>query len=107
MNKNLIKAIDAEMVFFSAENEGRSTIPMPGYMPHFVIKDDTEYLGIRLIKTQDDIIFDRPTKCTIELLYYPNVDYSKLRSGVLFEVREGPKIIGSGRIISEQYEINI
>jgi hypothetical protein len=107
MSRNPIKATDAEIVFFSADKSGRASIPEPGYMPHLVVKGDVEYLGIRLLKAYDDAELNRPARWSLHLLYYPQVDYSKLKEGIQFDVREGPRVVGEGRIISGQYNMNI
>jgi hypothetical protein len=35
-------------------------------------------------------------KAILTLIYYPRVSYEKLKPGVTFTIREGPKIVGFG-----------
>lgn len=36
---------------------------------------------------------------TMGLVYYPVVDYSALVQGAVFTIREGPRIVGHGRVV--------
>jgi hypothetical protein len=43
--------------------------------------------------------FGKPLVVMMLLMYYPQVDYGKLRPGVTFTLREGPNIVGHGVVL--------
>lgn len=73
----------------------RRTLPLPGYRPHIVAAADPTYLGVVFVNFTDDITFDMECDAEIALIY-TGVDYSALKPGVKFEVREGAKCVGYG-----------
>ena len=69
------------------------------YMPHLVIKGTKEYLGV-VFESSDIESFDNYGKAIIRTLYSLNL-YENLIDGTEFTIREGNKIVGSGRIIAK------
>ena len=63
----------------------------------FCHKNTDEYLGIQF-KNLEKRKFNEHILCNIILLY-EGVDYSKLKKGVLFEIKEGPHTVGEGFVI--------
>ena len=45
------------------------------------------------------IIFATQSHATVKFLYEPDVSYVELVEGALFEILEGPRVIGYGEII--------
>jgi hypothetical protein len=41
-------------------------------------------------------------KVSMDLMYHPQVDYRELIPGATFTVREGPKIVGHGRVLKRE-----
>jgi len=66
-------------------------------MPHLVAEGE-EYLGVRFIAGPTGLV-GRGGRYTLELLYYGEVDYSALRIGTRFTVREGAKVVGEGVVV--------
>ncbi len=85
------------------------------YRPHIVIGDvsrreplfkagtrelDEEYLGVQFRPCQQRLDPGNTAKLILDLMYYPMVDYSKVQPNAEFTVREGPKIVGFGKVLS-------
>jgi len=94
-------------VEFTATSQGGRRSPVrlgedaaPHYMPHFVVHDgDGTYLGVEFVDRPDDPINpgDR-TYATVRFMYEPEVSYEALVEGATFDIREGGRTIGSGRV---------
>ena len=97
--------VKAELTFLSPSEGGRNSLPLApwsnagygGYMPHLVVDGSDEYLGVKFIGGPRPVcgepaVFDL-------LLMYPDVDYSILSPGVAVTVREGKRIVATGRVL--------
>ena len=70
------------------------------YMPHFVIENTTDYLGIAFVSS-DLNEFDIEGEAIVSALYESTgVDYQKLVSGACFSIMEGKNKVGNGEVIS-------
>jgi translation elongation factor EF-Tu-like GTPase len=77
----------------------------PHYMPHLVVHDgDGTYLGVELVDGPDHPINpgDR-TYATVRFMYEPDVSYEALVEGTTFDIREGGRTVGSGRVTRRQH----
>lgn len=89
------------------------------YRPHIVIGNaaqrhpilkpgtkqiDEEYLGVQFRPCQQTLFPGDTANLILDLMYYPKVDYSRVKSTADFTVREGGKIIGFGRVINVYIE---
>jgi translation elongation factor EF-Tu-like GTPase len=101
VEKYLIVSIE----LFSAEEGGRNTPLNPdtvGYMPHFRVIGDTEYLGVRFLGGQNETITPgKIFEVTVLLMYFTQVSYDQLIQGAKFEILEGPKVVGKGTVICQ------
>jgi hypothetical protein len=68
------------------------------YRPHVVVADG-EYLGVEFVSCDGALAYDEPRGARFRLLYWPEVEYSVLQAGVTFTIREGPRIVGRGRVL--------
>ena len=74
----------------------------PGqYRPHFrVIGGSGQYLGVAFMDGPDEPIPPGgKTFATVKFLYSELVSYDELVEGAQFEILEGPRVVGLGRII--------
>jgi hypothetical protein len=112
--------VTAEGVFLRTTEGGRQLPPRvsePGlYRPHLVMQgrevrpatfDDRnvvidEYLGVRFVDGPDEMRLGEPARCTIELVYFPEIAYPEVKSGATFTVREGAKVVGHGVILDRR-----
>ena len=95
---NRERLIEAEISFTRGS---RPQLPTgSGYAPHFVVNGDQTWLGVRFLDCPSDMQFGKPFRVTVELLYPDSVDYSLLHEGAIFDVREGSKIVATGRVLS-------
>lgn len=86
-------AIIVTVTFFS--DSVRKTPPcLYDYRPHFVVKGDDEYLGVRFIDG-DSCDFDKAVEAIV-LPVYEGVRYDKLTVHTLFSIMEGGNIVGEG-----------
>lgn len=106
-----------EVVFLRAEEGARDLPPnvsQPGkYRPHFVVQDRHEraaefsrgndlgdkYLGVTTVAGPQEVVFGAPRRCTVALVYFPKVSYSKLIVGATFTIREGARVVGHGVVL--------
>ena len=68
------------------------------YLPHFVVKGDQEYLGVRFV-AGDFCEFDKEVNAIV-LPIYENVSYDKLTLHTTFYIMEGDNVVGEG-IVNE------
>ncbi len=92
--------------FLPVERGGRHT-PIclseeaPGkYRPHFRVRGgDGALLGVECIDGPNDPITPgRSTYATVRFIYEPEVSYDALVVGAEFEVLEGARVVGTGRV---------
>ena len=114
----------ADIVMLTASEGGRNRgIEIDAesrYMPHLAIDErsnhvartdsnnqSTEhYMGVQFEPALS--ITDPATgsgQYPVRLMYHPRVDYTTLRTGATFTVREGGRIVGHGVVISSEGEI--
>ena len=83
------------------------------YMPHVVVGDPGQreakilgntiaehYLGVLVADAPDEIPPGGSAEITLWLMYCPGEPYDQLVPGAAFTVREGPKIVGFGKVPS-------
>src|SRR5262245_11613609 len=70
------------------------------YMPPLRVHGgDGEYLGVEFVDGPDrPIAPGGGTHVTIRFLYEPQISYDALAVGVSFDVCEGGRVVGSGRV---------
>jgi translation elongation factor EF-Tu-like GTPase len=64
------------------------------YRPHFVVNGDDYYLGVQF-ENLPEKPFGEHITANIKLLY-EGVDYSKLKQGTNFDIKEGSLTVGKG-----------
>jgi hypothetical protein len=103
-SENSKPRINVSFTFFSPEKGGRrSPIFLNSYRPHLRVIGDTEYIGVQFNENPNkgiapDVKFDTE----VTLLYFPDVSYKKLRHETGFEILEGAKVIGKGKVINQE-----
>ena len=83
------------------------------YMPHVVVGDPEQreakisgntitehYLGVLVADAPDELTPGGSAEITLRLMYWPDERYEQLVPGATFTLREGPKIVGFGRVLS-------
>ena len=97
-----IPKIEVEMAFLNQAEGGREQPPVlttPSlYRPHLVVGDG-EYLGVVFLSVPQSVQAQSVFIATLGLAYHPNLDYSALVPGAEFTVREGPRVVGRGRVL--------
>lgn len=108
--------VRAEVTFLSESDGGRRTLPAltPEYRPHIVVQSADvriaivdedgsgreQYLGINFLAAAGPLRMNESAQVTLGLIYHPRVDYSELRAGAAFTIREGGRIVGYGTVIT-------
>lgn len=75
------------------------------YRPHFIIKNDSEYLGVQFIDGEE-FAFEKEILGIVQPIHIDTVDYSKLISGTEFFILEGKNLVGEGVVI-EKFETEL
>ena len=73
-----------------------------GYSPHFRV-DGGEHLGISFEKVE--ALSESDTYRATVALVYPGVNYQSLIEGAEFEVLEGARVVGTGRVLRRLHAI--
>ena len=95
--------------FFPAEAGGRQSPPWLNgrrYSPHFRVRNRPELLGVEFISGPDQPEFNAQSQAVVRFLYEPNVSYEALAVDAEFEIVEGPKVVGHGKVISRKDAIS-
>jgi len=109
--------LKVKVKFFSPKNGGREKLPRDllssrVYRPHFVVgnpdqkralvneqNQSTEnYLGVTFVAQDAPLEAEQEIHAEIETVY-TGVDYSSLRKGTTFTIREGGSIVGNGKVL--------
>lgn len=83
-------------------------------MPHIVLGDPAQrepiigpgniikerYLGVWVSNSPDELVPNQPTNVLLKLMYWPDENYEGVAEGATFTVREGPRIVGFGTVLS-------
>jgi hypothetical protein len=56
------------------------------------------YLGVAFESGPDLLCFGETVNASASLLYYPSPEYDSVVAGAEFTIREGPRIVGFGRV---------
>lgn len=88
----------------SEADGGRPCEFSAGYAPHLVVPPDSGFLAVRVFDVEDPdgykVVYPGTTaKVLFQLMYHPQVDYSALVEGAEFNIQEGPRIVGTGRVL--------
>lgn len=104
-------AIEAEVTLWKTEEGGRIA-PLrlepgsPFYMPHLVVGDPKSpsgtLLGVAFRRAPLTMAPGDTATVRMDLMYHPQVDYRALVPGAAFTVREGPRIVGHGRVLKRE-----
>jgi hypothetical protein len=110
-----VPRIGVTVTFLHPEDGGRATpaFDSPGYRPHVVGGDPehrravvdeagvaTEhYLGVQFTGDGYEMLPGVEHEVRLDLVYSPTVDYSELRPGATFTIREGDRVVGVGRVL--------
>ncbi len=86
-----------EVAFVPPSQGGRPVMPVGnGYAPYLrtgLVPDD---LAVRMRDVPATATFGEPITVSLELSYYPEIDYGPLDDGVAIDLLEGPKIVARG-----------
>ena len=84
----------------STDKGGRLTPIFVGYRPHFrVCGGDGEYLGVEFVDGPSGPVHPgETTSATVKFMYEPQVSYESLTVGSEFEIMEGGKRVGTGKV---------
>src|SRR5215467_2709411 len=71
-----------------------------GYCPHLSVKGgDGEYLGVEFVDGPDGPLEPSSSAfATVRFMYEPQVNYDALCARAEFDIMEGDKIVGCGRV---------
>lgn len=89
-----------KVIFDSSKRHVFPNLNEKVYMPHFVIENTTDYLGIAFVSS-DLNEFDLEGEAIVCALYEgTGVGYQKLVPGARFAIMEGKNKVGNGEVIS-------
>ena len=89
-----------KVIFDSTKRDVFPNLNGKVYMPHFVIENTTDYLGIAFDSSNLNE-FDIEGEAIVSALHESTgVDYQKLVPGARFAIMEGKNKVGNGEVIS-------
>jgi translation elongation factor EF-Tu-like GTPase len=109
--------VTVEVVFLGGAEGGRQLPPdlsqAGSYRPHIVIQDRAtrraiidennvvreEYLGVTFRDGPKHVRHGESIRCTLTLVYFPEVSYSHVEEGATFTIREGSRVVGHGVVL--------
>jgi hypothetical protein len=84
-------------------------------MPHIVVGDPSQrearisgnvmtekYLGVLVTEAPDELAPGGTAEVAMVLMYWPEEKYESVVRDATFTLREGPKVVGFGRVVSER-----
>lgn len=73
------------------------------YLPHLRVLDGNgEYVGVKFVDGPDEPVHPgERAYATVRFMYEPEVSYDELRLGAEFEILEGGRVVGVGRVTRE------
>lgn len=86
------------VTFFEGARKSTPRLSGGRYCPHFVVKGDSEYLGVRFTEGTE-CVFGSEAYAEV-LPMYEGVGYHKLKLGVTFLIMEGGRAVGEGIVDS-------
>ncbi len=110
-----MKRIEAEVVFLPQSEGGRKEPPANlssgEYRPHLVVGDPNQrqaviidntnqepYLGVAFLSGPESVKPGELFLAELGLIYWPHPMYSLLIPNATFTIREGPSVVGHGRV---------
>lgn len=97
--------IYVKIKFFEAKRMTKISFSAGNYRPHFVIKNDSEYLGVQFVDGED-FVFEKEILGIVQPIYTETVDYGKLIQEAEFFILEGKNLVGEGVVI-EKFETEL
>ena len=110
-------SIAVDVTFLTPKEGGREQIPdlsSGKYVPHLVVQNPgvrqptvagrtltEDYLGVCFVSGPAEPTAGKPLRCTLALMYHPQVDYALLETGATFTIREGPSVVGFGTVLND------
>ena len=94
--------LQLEVVFVPHAEGGRASTPsLKGgwYRPHLVVPPSDQMLGVEFVDGPDESVIPGRPLSAVAKLVYPAVSYASLLPGAKFEIREGFRTVGQGRVI--------
>ncbi len=113
--------VTALVTFHLTEEGGRSqpAFDLPNYRPHIVVGDpaqrgallaedgrtsEEDYLGVNFTGSGAVLTLGQQFEVELELAYFPEVDYSGLKHGATFTLREGGRVVGYGEVKRDPWD---
>jgi len=56
------------------------------------------YLGVVFLSGPDKVELGEPVVAEVALMYYPHPGYDSVVPGATFTIREGPRVVGYGKV---------
>ena len=83
----------------TAEGGRRNAIVLRGYCPELRAKTG-ERLSVEFLEPSDEAIEPGDgTSAIVRFTYFPGVNYDAFGEGATFEIVEGGKVVGRGRVV--------
>lgn len=94
--------LQVEVVFAPQPEGGRASTPsLKGgwYRPHLVAASSDEMLGVEFVDGPAERVVPGRLLCAVARLVYPGVSYAALSPGSEFQIVEGGRAVGQGRVV--------
>jgi hypothetical protein len=90
---------EVDVEFYSEGGRKRPVALGSGkYWPHLRVAGDGEYLGVKFVRGPEWVELGSSARAIVETIF-EGVDYTKMKSGIHFEILEGPRAVGRGTVL--------
>jgi hypothetical protein len=112
-----VPVVQARVTLLPELSRGRRLLTTGQYRPHIVIGPQSQraairegnvytenYLGVMFVGGPEAIAPGESSEVSLALLYFPEELYHEVTPGATFTIREGPRIVGFGVVLSRSQE---
>ena len=113
----MVPVAEARVTLLPELSRGRQGLSVGQYRPHIVLGSQSQrmpirdgnrmvenYLGVMFVGGPDKMDPGDTAEVKLALMYAPEEPYTDVQPGATFTLREGPKIVGYGVILSRGQE---
>ncbi len=102
MSSSPIRFAELDLTFLTTIASGRARaidLSTGFYSPHIRVNGEGEWLGVQFVEAPLEVVPGQKVAASVEMMYYPSVDYSGVVVGSNVELLEGPRVVARGTVL--------